>query len=133
MDDFINPLITEEARAVKTYIKKTWPNFEVKLEIPLRELFPKPISKYYWSMWSKGSADVIVYYQGKIVVIFEPGGAHHFQDPKQIRRDKIKTKICQMNGVRCFRFANNLPDALSNRKKRQMFGRFLFGMKSKLS
>lgn len=123
-----NKLITETAREVKAYIERTWPKFDVDLEIPLRELFPDPQAKGgLQSIWKYGAADVVVRRGKKIVAIFEPGGAHHFNDPKQVKRDKCKWKLCELNGVRCFRFANSLPKALSNRKKRQMFGKFLFG------
>jgi len=124
-----NKLITETAKAVKAYIKKTWPKFDVHLEVPLKDIFPDPGKGGLQSIWKFGSADIVVYLDHKMVAIFEPGGAHHFNDPKQIRRDKCKWKLCEINGVRCFRFANNVPGALSNKKKREMFGRYLFGIK----
>lgn len=129
IDDIFNPLITEEARETKRFIQKNWINFDVILEVPLRELFPKPDGIGLKSIWEHGSADVVIYHKqsGNIVAIFEPGGCHHFTDPLQIKRDKRKWKLCQINGVRCFRYANNLLKDLSNRKKRRMFGKFLFG------
>jgi len=125
-----NKLITETAKKVKEYIKKTWPKFNPVLEIPLCDLFSDPGKGGLQSIWKHGSADVVVYSGDKIVAIFEPGGSHHFQDPKQIRRDRCKYKLCQINGVECFRFANSLFDALSNKKRRAMFGKFLFKEKN---
>lgn len=124
-----NKLITETARKVKAYIKKTWPKFDPILEIPLRDIFPDPGKGGLQSIWKYGSADIVVFHEKKMLAILEPGGAHHFNDPKQIRRDKCKWKLCEINGVRCFKFANNLVGALSNRKMRTMFGKVLFGMK----
>lgn len=122
-----NKLITETARKVKSYIQKTWPQFEVHLEMPLKLLFPDPGKGGLKSIWEHGAADVVIYKNKKLIAILEPGGAHHFLDPKQIRRDKRKWKLCQINGVKCFRFANSLFFSLSNRKLRSMFGKVIFG------
>lgn len=123
-----NKLITETARKVKAYVKKTWPKFDVVLEIPLKDLFPDPGKGGLQSIWKHGAADIVVYSGKKIIAVLEPGGSHHFTDPKQIRRDKCKWKLCELNRVRCFKFANNLVDGLSKRKLRRMFGKVIFGI-----
>lgn len=149
-----NKLITETAKKVQAYIKETWPQFTPVLEVPMRDIFPDPGGTNrsgLQRMWAMGAADIVVWRNVSLpglfawerltpeqkqmliksksmVSIFEPGGAHHFEK-KQWRRDKCKWKLCQLNGVRCLRFANSLPDALSKRKLRAMIGKFLFGMK----
>jgi hypothetical protein len=120
-------IITEEAVRYKDYIEKTWPKLVVKLEIPLSKLFPKPENKGLLHIWRYGAADVVVYRNGKLVCIVEPGGAHHMTDEKQKKNDRRKWKLCDINHVKCLRVMNGTLDALSNRKKRQMVGNHIFG------
>ena len=128
-DNNENDLITQTAKDLKSYVDKNWPGFKTRLEVPLKELFPEPGKGGLHTIWKYGSADLVVEKDGRIVAILEPGGSHHFNDPKQIKRDKRKWKLCQINGTRCFRFANSLFYALSNRKKRTMLGKVIFGLK----
>jgi hypothetical protein len=122
-------LITETAKDLKSYVDKTWPGFETRLEVSMKDLFPDPGKGGLQTIWKYGSADLVISKKGRIVAILEPGGSHHFNDPNQIRRDKRKWKLCEINGVRCFKFANSLFYALSNRKKRTMLGKVIFGLK----
>ena len=125
----MSDLITEEAREYKSFIEKTWPQFDVKLEQPLRSLFPKPVHGCI-HIWTFGSADVVVRKRDRVIAIFEPGGSHHFTDKKQIRNDRAKWKLCDINGVGCLRMANSVFKNLSNRKRRSMIGKFLFPRKT---
>jgi len=119
-------LITEEAKKILAYLKKTWGHlFEFELERPLCELFPEPDMKYLKHIWEKGSADIVVYRDGNVVAIIEPGGGHHF-DKKQERNDVNKAKLCEENEAACLHLMNGVFDALSNRKRRMLFGACLF-------
>lgn len=120
-----NRLITPEAIAIKEYINKTWTQFTVELECRLSDLFPRP-NRGCVHIWTYGSADVVVRKHGKIIAIIEPGGSHHFTDEKQIKNDRAKWKLCEINGVGCLRVANSIMGALSNRQKRKMLGKYLF-------
>lgn len=122
--------ITDEAIAFGVYIGKTWPGFVVKMEQSLAKILPEPSNRGLKHIWRYGSADVAVYRGDKLICIFEPGGSHHFQDEKQMKNDRRKWKLCEINGVRCLRIANGVIGKLSNRQKRKMFGRFLFGVKN---
>lgn len=120
-------VITEEARAYKAYIENTWGNlFRVELEIPLKELFPKPTNTGLNHIWKYGSADVVVYRGDKLVAIFEPGGSHHLNDEKQMKNDRRKWMLCKKNGIPCTFIMNGVAFNLSNRKQRQLFGKTLF-------
>lgn len=118
-------LITEEALSIKDYIKEQWPQFDVQLEQRLNTLFPQPL-KGCKHIWRHGTADIVVRRGGKIVAVIEPGGSHHFQDEKQMKNDRAKWKLCQINGVGCLRIANGVLDKLSKRKKRTLLGKYLF-------
>lgn len=121
-------LVTEEAIRVKDYINKTWPKFRVELEKKLNSLFPEPKNVGLKHIWKYGSADIVVYKDDKIIAIFEPGGSHHFQDEKQIKNDKRKYMLCNINGVNCLKFANSVIYNLSKRQMRKLFGKYLFKM-----
>lgn len=123
-------IITEEAKAIKAYILKTWPTlFTVDLERPLREIFPEPTNRGLKHIWQYGAADIVVRKKGKIVSIIEPGGGQHFSDEKQKKNDSRKWKICDINNVRCLCVMNGVRRALSNRKWRSLLGRYLFGVR----
>lgn len=121
--------ITPDAISIKTYINETWPNFRVELEEYLRDILPQPRNKGLNHIWKYGSADVVVRKDEKIVAIFEPGGSAHFQDEKQMKNDRRKWKLCELNNIRCLRIANGVLDRLSKRQKRKLIGRYLFGLK----
>lgn len=119
-------LITEEAIRTEDFINKTWPKLETKKEVPLRNMFAKPDNPGLKHIWTYGSADVVVYRDGKIIAVFEPGGSHHFQDEKQIKNDKRKFMLCKKNNVRYLKFGNNVIWSLSKRQMRKVFGKYLF-------
>jgi hypothetical protein len=95
----------------------------------LKRLFAEPGNKGLKHIWKYGSADLVVWKKDKLVCIIEPGGSHHFTDEKQIKNDKRKWMLCEKNGVRCMKMANGLVFGLSNRQRRKLLGRLLFGLK----
>lgn len=111
------------------YIRRTWPMFEVKVRVPLKELFPEPKGRGMKRLWEHGHADVAIFRKGKLIAIIEPGGAHHF-DKKQAERDRRKYMLCKLNGVRCLHFVLSLPEKLSKRKFRNMIRKILFTQSS---
>jgi hypothetical protein len=124
----------KEALYVEDYINKTWPGrFRVVVRrphgVPLRELFPEPRNTGLRHIWRHGSVDVVVYNGDKLIAGFEPGGSQHFQDEIQMKNDRRKWKLFDVNGVKCFRYANGLLEKLSNRQRRKLVGRYLFGIK----
>jgi hypothetical protein len=128
MDDLellFNSKITLETLSIKEYIERTWKFFYVKVERPLRELFPEPENKGLKHIWKYGSADLIIYRNNKIICIIEPGGSHHWEEKQQLN-DRRKWKLCEINGVRCLRMMNGLQDQLSKKKWRNLLGSFLF-------
>lgn len=124
-------IITEEARSIEKFINLTWKKFDTELEVRLKELFPEPKNTGLQHIWRYGSADIVVRKDGEIVCLIEPGGAHHLQDEKQMRNDRRKWKLSEINGVRCLFLMNGLYGTLSNRRWRRLIGRFLFGPKKK--
>lgn len=119
--------ITEETKKYEKYIHEQWKYlFETKKEIFLRELLPEPKNSGLKHIWKYGADDLVVYRNGKIVCVIEPGGSHHFQDEKQMKNDRRKWKLHEINGIKLLRIANGVFDQLSNRKKRQLLGKFLF-------
>lgn len=125
MDDL---RITKQARAIKVYIDKVWGrHFTTELERPLRCVFPEPESNGLRHIWRYGSADLVIYREGKPIAVIETGGAHHFEE-KQSRNDRRKWKLCEINNVRCLTMMNGLMERLSKRQWRNMVGRYLFGV-----
>ncbi len=122
-------VITSEARAIGSYVTKTWPEFKVRLEVRLSDLFAKPTNSGLQHIWRYGSADIVVFRCGQVVCIIEPGGAHHFRDAKQKKNDARKWKLCDINGVRCLSVVNGLMEALSKRAWRKLVGSYLFPRK----
>ena len=122
--------ITEEVKKIDDYINKTWKKFSTETEVKLSRLFPKPANSGLNHIWKYGAADLVIRFKSRIIAIIEPGGAHHFEE-KQMRNDRRKWKLCEINGVRCLRMMNGVFDRLSNRKRRCLLGKFLFGVKKK--
>ena len=126
-------LITEDVIEVEKYINKTWKQFDTKLEIRLDKLFPKPLNKGLNHIWKYGSADLCVYKNEKLICIIEVGGSHHMQNDKQKKNDARKWKLCDINNVSCLTMMNGLQKRLSNRKWRNLLGRYLFGIAKELN
>lgn len=126
---FSNFRITNEAIEIQEYINKTWSKlFYAELEKPLKDIFPEPENRGLKHIWKYGSADIVVRRKlnNEICLILEPGGAHHFNDEKQVKNDKRKWKLCEINNVECVHLVNSLKKNLSNRKWRNFLGKFLF-------
>lgn len=120
------PEITQDAILIENYINKTWKKFQTKKEVPLRNLVPEPKNKGLKHIWKYGTADVVVFRNGKVVCVIEPGGSHHFQDEKQIKNDARKWKLCDINGVKCLHLVNGVISNISKRQLRNMIGKLLF-------
>ena len=121
-----NLRITEETKAIKAYIEQKWPRlFSVKLEVPLREVFPEPENTGLKHIWRYGSADLVVCRDSKPIAIIEPGGGHHFGE-KQSLNDRRKWKLAEQNGVGCLQVMNGVMNSLSKRKWRALIGSYLF-------
>src|ERR1051326_3906 len=118
--------ITEDVRKIEAYINATWPRFATQKEVRLSKLFPEPDNTGLRHIWKFGSADLVVYRDGKPVSIIESGGTHHFEE-KQSLNDRRKWKLAEINGVRCLTMMNGLMEGLSKRKWRLLLGRYLFG------
>jgi len=118
----------DEIEKTKNLIEKFWKGkFNFKREIPLKELFPEPKDKDLKHMWRYGHADLVVFKNGKLIAIFEPGGFRHLKDKRQIQNDILKYKLCRLNKVACCHFTNNTLERLkSNRQKRKFLGSYLF-------
>jgi hypothetical protein len=123
---FPRELITEDIRKIEAYINATWPRFATQKEVRLSKLFPEPDNTGLRHIWKFGSADLVVYRDGKPVSIIESGGTHHFEE-KQSLNDRRKWKLAEINGVRCLTMMNGLMEGLSKRKWRLLLGRYLFG------
>jgi len=121
--------ITEEAINIKEYINDKWPYFEVNLERRLSELFPEPSNVGLKHIWKYGSADLSIFLKDELIAVIEPGGSHHFNDERQVKNDRRKWKLCDINGVNCLFILNGVLNRLSNRRRRSLIGRYLFGVK----
>jgi hypothetical protein len=117
-----------EVEKLRQLINKFWKDkFVFKEEIPLCELFPEPKNKNLKHIWKYGRCDLVIFRNGKLIAIFEPGGFHHLKDKKQIQNDILKYKLCRLNKVACCHFTNNTLERLkSNRQKRKFLGSYLF-------
>jgi hypothetical protein len=119
-------LVTQEVRQIEEYINKTWRQFSTKKEVQLRKLFPEPENEGLHHIWRYGSADLVVYKNGKAVLIIESGGSHHWEK-KQALNDRRKSKLADMNNVKCLIMMNGLSSTLSRRQWRGLIGSHLFG------
>lgn len=123
------PQITGEALQIVSFINFQWrKHFTVRMEVPMKELFEQPENSGLKHIWKHGTADIAVYKRDtdKLVAIIEPGGAHHY-DEKQMKNDKRKWKLCEINGVGCLHLMNSvLHQKLSKRKMRALIGSVLF-------
>lgn len=122
--------ITEEARAIEHYVNEHWKQFTTRLEVCLHELFPEPDNLGLKHIWKYGAADIVVYRNGKPLLIIEPGGVHHWEERPSLN-DRRKWKLAEQNGVRCLSIMNGMMASLSRRKWRALLGRFLFGAAQK--
>lgn len=122
----MNFLVTDEAKLIASYLEKTWPTAEVLLEQRLSSFLPKPTNTGLLHIWKYGSADIVVKRRNKVVAVLEPGGSAHFQDERQMKNDRRKWKLCNINGVACLKIANGVFVKLTNRQKRQLIGKLLF-------
>jgi len=108
------------------FLQAKFPRLKFKAKVPLRELFPKPESKWLKSIWQFGHADIVVYRHGEPVCIIEPGGFYHTRDEKQKLRDKKKDKLCKLNGVNVLRMYNNTVNRFCNPKIPPYNGKQIF-------
>ena len=108
-----------EEEALAEYIKSKWFWFEVKVKVPLKNVFPKPENKGLKHMWKYGHADVVVYHHGKPICIYEPGGSQHLEE-KQARNDRRKYMLCKKNDCNCIHMMTGIQNNLSKRKYRQL-------------
>lgn len=107
------------------YISKRWKMFKVRVKTPLKEVFPEPQCPGLKHIWRYGHADVFVSNsQGRPLAVIEPGGTQHFEK-KQARNDRLKYKLCEINGVKCLHFLTGLESRLSKRKFRNLIRKFL--------
>lgn len=123
-------LITDEVLKLEDYIHSQWNFFQTELEVPLKNIFQEPENNGLQHIWQYGSADLVVRRNNKILCIIEPGGGHHFEE-KQSLNDRRKWKLCDINNVSMLSLMNGVFDRLSNRQKRKLLGRYLFGLKIK--
>jgi len=128
MEERNQDVVTAEAKAIKAYVDKTWGrHVNTELEVPLRDLFPKPEKKHLHSMWEKGAADVVVRRRdGSVLTIIEPGGGQHLRR-EQNTRDKKKFAICSQNGVGCLQMLNGVMTSLPKRQWRRFLGSYIWG------
>lgn len=120
------PEITLEAIVIASFIRKKWGRkFDIKLEVKLSDLFDEPTNPGLKHIWTYGCCDIVVYKNNKPIAVIEPGGGHHFEE-KQMKNDRRKYKLCEINGVKCLHLMNGVIGKLSNRKVRSMFGSVLF-------
>ena len=122
-------IITEDVKQIEKYINSTWKQFTTEKEVQLSKLFSEPENKGLRHIWRYGSADLVIYKEGKPICIIESGGSHHWEE-KQSLNDRRKWKLAEINGVRCLTMMVGIRQRLSNRKWRALLGRYLFGCKS---
>jgi hypothetical protein len=121
-----NKIITDDAISIKEYIEHTWGKlFQVQLEVKLNKIFSEPENTGLKHIWKYGSADVVVYRDGKPHAIIEVGGSHHWEE-KQSLNDRRKWKLADINNVRGINMMNQLMSSVSKRKFRAMLGSVLF-------
>ena len=121
-------IITQDIKQIEEYINKTWKHLSTEKELRLNKVFPQPVNVGLKHIWRYGSADLVVSRHGKPVCIIESGGSHHWEE-KQSLNDRRKWKLAEINGVRCLTMMNGMMGRLSNRKWRNLLGRYLFGLK----
>ena len=121
-------IITEDIKQIEAYINRTWKHLSTEKEIRLKKVFPEPENVGLRHIWRYGSADLIVYRHKKPVCIIESGGSHHWEE-KQSLNDRRKWKLAEINDVRCLTMMNGMMERLSNRKWRELLGRYIFGTK----
>ena len=122
-------IITEDVRQIEKYVNNTWKHFTTEKEVRLSNIFPEPENRGLRHIWKYGSADLVVYKEGKAICIIESGGSHHWEE-KQSLNDRRKWKLAEKNGVRCLTMMTGIKQRLSNRKWRALLGRYLFGCES---
>lgn len=120
-------LITNDVIWAEDYINRTWPKLTTRKEVPLKELFEEPENRGLKHIWQYGSADLVISKDGNVIAVIEIGGNHHFQDPKQIKNDKRKYKLCNINNVKCVHFANGTLQRISGRSRHRILGKIIFG------
>jgi hypothetical protein len=118
-------IITEDVKQIEKYINNTWKQFTTEKEVRLSKLFTEPENTGLRHIWRYGSADLVVYREGKPICIIESGGSHHWEE-KQSLNDRRKWKLAEINGVRCLTMMVGIRNRLSNRKWRGLLGRYLF-------
>lgn len=116
-----------EISQIKAYLIRTWKHLTTRVEVDLKDVFPKPENKGLLHIWKWGSADLLVYRHGKLVCLIESGGSHHWEK-KQSLNDCRKWKLAEINGVRCLTMMNGMMKRLSIRKWRELLGRYIFGL-----
>lgn len=82
---------------------------EVRLKVPLKELFPEPEKKHLRIFWNHNShGDAVFYRHSQPVLLVELCGFAHFKDKKQRTRDKKKRQICKLNEMNFLSFGNSV-------------------------
>ena len=113
--------------AIASGVRELFPFVEVRLWVPLKELFGEPKGKGLARFrMAPSHADLALFHKGRCVAIIEPGGGQHADDPKQRLRDKKKDQLCwinQVNVVRCF---NSELTNLKSRAWRKMIRAAIF-------
>lgn len=100
----------------------------VKMKVPLKELFPEPEKQHLKRFWNNNShADLAIFRHYRLLCIVEPGGFAHFSDKKQKTRDKKKDAICRINKVHCFRIANSIVKHLDLPVVKRQFRKYFYG------
>lgn len=126
-EDNMDKRITENVLNIENYIMKTW-GFKTKKEVKLSGLFPEPENSGLKHIWRYGSADLVVYKNGKPVALVEVGGGQHFKE-KQSLNDRRKWKLCDTNNTNCLEILNGTFERMSNTQRRKLIGSFLFKRK----
>jgi hypothetical protein len=120
-----NERITDEVLEIESYINKTWTRVITKTEVPLKDLFPEPRNPGLKHIWKWGAADLVVFACKTPICIIEPGGSHHWEE-RQMKNDRRKWKLAELNGVNCLFIMNHVVGRLSKRQLRGLLGKNVF-------
>tara|TARA_R100000027_G_scaffold61606_1_gene53113 strand:- start:8326 stop:8787 length:462 start_codon:yes stop_codon:yes gene_type:complete len=120
--------ITPQVREVAALIESFWPGkYNLRFEVPLKELFPEPENHGLLHIWKHGRADLVVNFEktGKVVSLIECHGAHHWGE-KQARNDRRKYMLARENNVSCLCIYNSVTGRISRKMIRNLFGNYFY-------
>lgn len=118
----------EVIQKLYNWLVVNFPRFKFKIKESLKNILPKPESRWLENIWKFGHADISVYRHNELSCIVEPGGWYHAKDKKQRVNDLKKDTLCKINGVNCLRFFNNVvEDNLGMLKTKRLFKKYFYG------